>query len=72
MKHIFSILGIAVLLSACTQDAKREELAKQQAIIAVKDSLKLDSFKRAEAERAVVAAKQAEDVRVAARNANCF
>lgn len=67
MKQIFSILGIAILLSACTQDAKREELARQQAIIAVKDSLKLDSFKRAEAERAVVAAKQAEDVRVAAR-----
>jgi hypothetical protein len=67
MKRIFSILGIVAMLSACSNNAKLEEAAKQQAIIAVKDSLKLDSFKRAEQARVAVAAKQAEDERVAAR-----
>ena len=67
MKRIFSILGIAAMLSACSNNAKLEEAAKQQAITAVKDSLKLDSFKRAEQARVAVAAKQAEDERVAAR-----
>ena len=55
------------MLSACSNNAKLEEAAKQQAITAVKDSLKLDSFKRAEQARVAVAAKQAEDERVAAR-----
>ncbi|MBC7566628.1 MAG: membrane lipoprotein lipid attachment site-containing protein [Pedobacter sp.] len=67
MKQIFSVLGIAVMLSACTYNAKKEEAAKQQAVAAIKDSLKLDSFKRNETERVALAAKQAEDERVAAR-----
>ncbi|MEJ7557808.1 MAG: membrane lipoprotein lipid attachment site-containing protein [Pedobacter sp.] len=67
MKRIFSILGIVAMLSACSNNAKLEEAAKQQAITAVKDSLKLDSFKKVEQERVAVAAKQAEDERVAAR-----
>ncbi|RZK74424.1 MAG: glycine zipper 2TM domain-containing protein [Pedobacter sp.] len=67
MKNIFSVLGIAILLSSCTYNAKKEEAVRQQAIAAVKDSLKLDSFKRAETARAAIVAKQAEDERVAAR-----
>lgn len=49
MKKIFSIVGIAVMLSACGNNARQQEVAKQQAVAAVKDSLKLDSFRRAEA-----------------------
>ncbi|MES2826866.1 MAG: YMGG-like glycine zipper-containing protein [Bacteroidota bacterium] len=60
MKHIFSVLGIAILLSACGNNAKEQALAKQQAVAAVKDSLKLDSFRRVEATRV-------EDEKVAAR-----
>jgi len=60
MKHIFSVLGIAILLSACGNNAKQQELARQQAVAAVKDSLKLDSFKRVEAQKV-------EDEKVAAR-----
>ncbi len=60
MKHTLSIFVLAVLMSSCTYNAKEEAVIKQQAIAAVKDSLKLDSFKRAEV------VKQ-EDARVAAR-----
>ncbi|RZK80728.1 MAG: glycine zipper 2TM domain-containing protein [Pedobacter sp.] len=60
MKRIFSVLGIAILLSACSNNAKEQEIAKQAAIAAVKDSLKLDSFKRVEAQKV-------EDEKVAAR-----
>ena len=48
MKKIFAIVALATVLASCGNRAKEEALAKQQAIIAVKDSLKLDSFKRAE------------------------
>lgn len=51
MKYILSILAITAGLSACTYNAKDEAVVRQQAITAVKDSLKLDSFKRAEAVR---------------------
>jgi len=60
MKHTLSILAVAALMSACTYNAKEEAAIKQQAIAAVKDSLKLDSFKKAEV-------KKQEDERVAAR-----
>lgn len=48
MKKIFAIVALATVLASCGNKAKEEALAKQQAITAVKDSLKLDSFKRAE------------------------
>ena len=48
MKKIFAIVALATVLASCGNRAKEEALAKQQAIAAVKDSLKLDSFKRAE------------------------
>lgn len=60
MKPIFSILIATGLLSACTNHAKEEALIKQQAIIAVRDSIKLDSFKRVEVQKK-------EDARVAAQ-----
>ncbi|WP_256006513.1 MULTISPECIES: YMGG-like glycine zipper-containing protein [Pedobacter] len=60
MKNVILILAIATGLSACTYNAKDEAKMKQQAMAAVRDSLKLDSFKRAEAQRI-------EDERVAAR-----
>lgn len=49
MKKIFAIVALATVLASCGNNTKEEALAKQQAIAAVKDSLKLDSFKRAEA-----------------------
>ncbi|WP_379090409.1 YMGG-like glycine zipper-containing protein [Pedobacter sp. UC225_65] len=48
MKKIFAIVALATVLASCGNRAKEEALAKQQAITAVKDSLKLDSFRRAE------------------------
>lgn len=61
MKPIFSILIVTGgLLSACTNHAKEEALIKQQAIVAVRDSIKLDSFKKAEVQKK-------EDARIAAQ-----
>lgn len=68
MKYLFSIVITAtVLLSACSNNnAKEQALIKQQAIAAVKDSLKLDSFKKAEVkkqEEAKIAAQVKEEKR---------
>lgn len=60
MKKIFFALIIGGVFSACTNHAKEEMLIKQRAVAAIKDSLKLDSFKRAE-----VAVKQKEQQRLA-------
>lgn len=48
MKKVFAIVALATVLASCGNRAKEDALAKQQAIVAVKDSLKLDSFKRSE------------------------
>jgi hypothetical protein len=50
MKKIFVMVALATVLASCGNREKEEALAKQQAVAAVKDSLKLDSFRRAEAE----------------------
>lgn len=63
MKKIFAIFGIALAITACT-NAKKEEAIKIATIKAVKDSLRLDSFKRADAAQKVQAAKIQEDKRV--------
>ena len=71
MKNILVIVALSTVLASCGNSAKEEALAKQQAIIAIKDSLKLDSFKRvevAERERLVEEKHQAE--LAAARKAN--
>jgi hypothetical protein len=48
MKNIFSIVILALMFAACTNNAREEALIKQKAVAAVKDSLRLDSFKNAE------------------------
>jgi hypothetical protein len=48
MKKILIMVSMIAVFASCTNRAKEEALAKQQAIVAVKDSLRLDSFKRAE------------------------
>lgn len=63
MKKIFAIFGIALALTACT-NAKKEEAIKTATIKAVKDSLRLDSFKRADVAQKVQAAKIQEEKRV--------
>ena len=63
MKKIFSVLAIALALSACTNKAQ-EEANKQAAVKAVKDSIRLDSFRRADVEKQKVLAQQAEEKRV--------
>lgn len=65
MKHVFSILTAVVLLAGCSNHAKEEAAIKQQVIVALKDSLKLDSFKKAEVKEKEVAAVKAEKERVA-------
>lgn len=71
MKKIFAIVALATVLASCGNSAKEQELAKQQAVAAVKDSLKLDSFKRAEVARqqAEVEAKHQTELAAARRSA---
>lgn len=72
MKKIFAIVALATVLASCGNRAKEEALAKQQAITAVKDSLRLDSFKRAEVARkeAEVEAKHQAELVAARRSAS--
>jgi hypothetical protein len=60
MKKILLVIISGMLFSACSNSAKEEAILKQKAIVAIKDSLRLDSFKRAE-----VAAKEKEVQRLA-------
>lgn len=62
MKKIFFVIISGMILSSCSNNAKQEALIKQQAIAAVKDSLRLDSFKRAEV---LTKEKEKEEQRVA-------
>lgn len=54
MKKIFVVIALSSVMFACNNKAKEEaalkqqELEKQVAVKAVKDSLRLDSFKKAE------------------------
>jgi len=60
MKKILLVVISGMLFSACSNSAKEEAIIKQKAIVAIKDSLRLDSFKRAE-----VKAKEKEEQRLA-------
>ncbi len=60
MKKILLVVIMGITLAACSNEAKEEALVKQEVIAAVKDSLKLDSFKQAEAK-----VKEKEQERVA-------
>jgi hypothetical protein len=71
MKNIIITVALATVLASCGNSAKEQALAKEQAIVAIKDSLRLDSFKRAEVaekERLVEEKHQAE--LAAARKSN--
>jgi len=59
MKKLFAVLGIALALTACT-NAKKEEAIRQAAIKATRDSMRVDSFKKAEVAQKELAVKQAE------------
>lgn len=63
MKKIFAIFGVVLAMSACT-NAKKEEAIKVAAIKATKDSMRLDSFRRADAAQKEQAAKIQEEKRV--------
>ncbi len=63
MKKMFAILAIALAFTACN-NAKKEEAIKLAAIKSVKDSMRLDSFKKADAVQKQVAAKAADDKRI--------
>lgn len=64
MKKIFVVIALSSVMFACNNKAKEEAVLKQQeaekqlAVKAVKDSLRLDSFKRVEAAK-VEAEKEA-------------
>ncbi len=63
MKKILIMVTMVAVFASCTNKEKESALAKQQALVAVRDSLRLDSFKRAEAaekERLVEEKHQAE------------
>lgn len=60
MKKILLVVILGMALSACNNNAKEEALVKQKVIAAVKDSLRLDSFKKAE-----IKAKEKEEQRLA-------
>lgn len=51
MKNILAVIAIgATVLVSCGKSDKQVELEKQQAIVKYRDSIRLDSFKRAEVE----------------------
>ena len=63
MRKILILVALATGLASCGNSLKEDAMAKQQVIVAIKDSLKLDSFKRseiAEKERLVEEKHQAE------------
>lgn len=62
MKKAFLVVISGIILSSCSNNAKEEALIKQQAIAAVKDSLRLDSFKKAEV---IAKEKEKEEQRIA-------
>lgn len=66
MKKIFAIVALAIGLASCGNSAKEEALAKQQAMAAVRDSLKLDSFKKAEVAKQELLKEQKHQAELAA------
>jgi hypothetical protein len=67
MKKLIAIMFVAVVMTSCGNKAKEEATAKaeqQAAIKAVKDSIRLDSFKRVDIAKKEKIAQQAEEKRV--------
>lgn len=48
MKKIIAIVALATVLASCSNSAKENALAKEQTVKVIKDSLRLDSFKKAD------------------------
>lgn len=63
MKKILAIAVMGLMFTACS-NAKKEEAIRVAAVKAVKDSIRLDSFKRADAEQKLQAAKLQEEKRI--------
>lgn len=63
MKKLIAIFGIVLAMSACS-NAKKEEAIRQAAIKATRDSMRVDSFKKAEVAQKELAVKEAEEKRV--------
>lgn len=61
MKRVLMIILCAGLFTACNQSAKQEAIAKQAAVKAVQDSMRLDSFKKAETAEKERLAKEKEE-----------
>jgi hypothetical protein len=64
MKKFIAICFVALAMSSCANKAEEQakiEAAKQAAIIAVKDSIRLDSFRREDAAKKEKLAQQAEE-----------
>jgi len=74
MKKILLVMITGILLSACTNNAKEAALIKEKALVAIKDSLRLDSFKKAEAkvkeeeQQKIVQAKEEKEAVLAAKH----
>ncbi|WP_316784048.1 YMGG-like glycine zipper-containing protein [Pedobacter frigiditerrae] len=66
MKKIFAMVALAIGLASCGNSAKEEALAKEQAMAAVRDSLKLDSFKKAEVAKQELLKEQKHQAELAA------
>ncbi len=60
------MVALAIGLASCGNSAKEEALAKEQAMAAVRDSLKLDSFKKAEVAKQELLKEQKHQAELAA------
>jgi hypothetical protein len=59
MKRIIAVFAVAATFAACNNNSKTSSQLKQEAYQEIRDSLKLDSFERAEAkEREIVEEKE--------------
>jgi hypothetical protein len=55
MKRIVMLIAIAATFAACNNDSKTSSQLRQEAFRQIRDSLKLDSFQRAEAKELEIA-----------------
>lgn len=59
MKRMVLIVAMATSFAACNNNAKTESQLREEAFAQIRDSIKLDSFHRAEAEALALSQKQA-------------
>ncbi|RYG04728.1 MAG: hypothetical protein EOO07_30690, partial [Chitinophagaceae bacterium] len=72
MKRIVLMVTMVAVFASCSNKEKEIALAKQQAAIAVRDSLRLDSFKKAEAaeKQRLIEEKHQAELAAARRSSN--